>query len=126
MQDNNNSSKKIWIVDDDRPILDAIDIVLKDAGYETRVFDSGIKLKQILEISRPDLILLDILLSGESGVEVCKELKHHDEHRDIPVILMSADMHLDKKYEDAGANNYLKKPFDIDALVELVEQHINP
>ncbi len=120
-----SKTKKVWIVDDDKPILDAVDIVLKEAGYETRIFENSKKLMQILSITKPDLILLDILLSGESGIDVCRNLKNDEDFQKIPVILMSADMHLDKKYQDAKANSYLKKPFDIDALVDLVEQNLS-
>ena len=115
--------KKIMVVDDDESILEVMHIVLEGEGYdvETRV---NVQSLQELDGELPDMILLDVLLSGEDGTEICKRLKSQQETRDIPIILLSAHSSAGKTARECGADAFLDKPFDIDVLVEMVKQHL--
>ena len=114
---------RILIVDDDLAILEALDIMLQDAGYETETSTkNGEYVDQSLKMQRPDLIVLDILLSGHDGRAICKKLKSREATRHIPVILVSAHPNAEKSAFEAGADDFLAKPFDIDDLLAKVER----
>jgi CheY-like chemotaxis protein len=117
------SMKRILVIDDDLMILAALDMVLQDAGYETEVSPkNGEFIEQSLQRQHPDLIVLDILLSGHDGRTICKNLKSEDATKHIPIILMSAHPNAEKTAYEAGANYFLAKPFDIDALLDKIEE----
>ena len=114
--------KKILIVDNEECILEALGFILNDAGYKVETcLEIGIlKVKK----SSPDLILLDMRLSGKNGGEIARKLKSDKGTKRIPVILISAstiNAEMIKKY---GADDYIQKPFDIDFLLKKVEKYI--
>lgn len=111
----------IWIIDDDPGILEVTEIVLQEAGYHVKVINNILAIDEFLQEKKPDLILLDILMSGFDGRDVAKKLKGNPETAKIPIIMMSADTHIEQKSQEAGADSYIRKPFDISALEELVK-----
>jgi CheY-like chemotaxis protein len=115
--------KKIMIIDDDESILEVMHIVLEGEGYQVETSLNVQPLRQ-LDGELPDLILLDVLLSGEDGIEVCKRLKSQEKTRDIPIILLSAQSGASRTARDSGADAFLDKPFDLDVLVEMVREHL--
>jgi len=115
--------KKIMVIDDDESILEVMHIVLEDEGYEVET-SVNVQPLQRVNGNLPDLILLDVLLSGEDGIEVCKRLKSQEKTKDIPVILLSAHSSASKTAQDCGADAFLDKPFDLDVLVEMVKEHL--
>jgi DNA-binding response OmpR family regulator len=116
-------NEHVWVVDDQQDILDVVQIVLDDAGYQTNIYLNSASLQQPME-SPPDLILLDILLSGEDGRVICQQLKSREQTRHIPVILLSAHFNAAKALEECGADDFLAKPFHIDELVNMVKKYL--
>jgi DNA-binding response OmpR family regulator len=115
--------KRILIVDDDLAILDAMEMMLQDAGYETVTSTRGGEhIEQAIGDNPPHLIILDILLSGHDGRLICKRLKGQQATRHIPVILVSAHPDAEKTALEAGADDFLEKPFNIDDLLGKVER----
>jgi DNA-binding response OmpR family regulator len=114
--------KKILVVDDDPDILEVIHLILNVKGYEVRVEKNGENLLQMKE-DLPDLLLLDIWMSGIDGRDICRQLKSRQETKDLPVIMLSANIDIKKMTADCGATDYLAKPFDINALVGIIEKH---
>jgi DNA-binding response OmpR family regulator len=115
--------KRILVVDDDLAILEALDITLRDAGYETETSaKNGEYVEQSLRRQLPDLMILDILLSGHDGRDICKTVKSLEETKGIPVILISAHPDAEGTAYDAGADDFLSKPFDIDDLLARVQR----
>lgn len=116
---------KILVVDDDANILDALKFMLEDAGYkvETVGKNGGVINKEIRD-DRPDLILLDVLLSGHDGRDICKNLKGQKATKNIPVIMISAHPDAEKTSLQAGANFFLPKPFEVDMLLAKIEKYI--
>ena len=112
-------SKKVLVIDDDEDILDIIEIVLKDEGYEVIASRSGNIINEVSTI-QPELILLDDRMAGTKGHELCKTLKMEQLTRQIPVILISASTGLKQMSIDCMADNYIEKPFDIAYLCEVV------
>jgi DNA-binding response OmpR family regulator len=119
------TNKTVWIVDDDEAILEAVQAVVEEEGYDTIAFKQVGPLHKELLMSKPDLILLDILLSGADGRTVCKEIKNNSDTKDIKVVLMSANSNLEKDTIDSRADSYIKKPFDIDELIHKIETNLS-
>ena len=115
--------KKIMIADDDPAILDAIGIVLEYEGYEVQSTPNGAELLT-MESGFPDLLLLDIWMSGIDGRDICKYLKQKESTSKVPIVLISASKDIERSAMEAGADDFLAKPFDINALLEKIEKHI--
>jgi CheY-like chemotaxis protein len=118
--------KTVWIVDDDHGILDVIKIILEQEGYNAVVISEPMDIfGKIKQDSLPDVILLDVLMSGIDGRDVGKQLKQNPKTQHIPIIIMTADIQIENKAKDAMADAYIKKPFDIDDLLAIVKKNIH-
>ncbi len=113
----------IYIVEDDRNIRELEEYALKNSGYEVTGFESGQELYVALKVKKPKLIILDIMLPGESGLDILKKLRSSSETKRTPVILVTAkSSELDKvKGLDSGADDYIAKPFGIMEMVSRVK-----
>lgn len=116
--------KTILIADDDKAIVDSISAILDISGYEVLKVPDGTSVIEAVK-ALPDLILLDIQMPGHSGPTVCRQLKRQASTKDIPVIIVSASMDIRQKAEEAGADDYLEKPFDMDVLQQKVFNLLN-
>ena len=112
--------KKVLIIDDDPDILEVLQLTLEMAGYTTKTNLHGEELFNEVSAFKPDIVLLDILLSGSDGRVLCKQLKSDDATKGIPVILISAHPSAQKNIAEVGANDFIAKPFDIDDLITRV------
>lgn len=109
--------KRLLIVDDEPDIIEFLRIILEDEGYEVVMSDKGEFLEQLHNGGLPHLILVDVLLSGKDGREVVKYLKSQQETKHIPVIMFSAHPSAQEMAWQAGAEDFLAKPFVIDDLL---------
>ncbi len=117
-------NNKILIVDDDEGILEAISVMLQMEGYEVFIATrNGPPLYKMIRENKPNLILLDILLSGVDGRDVCKELKKNPISKDIPVIMVSAHFNAGINFHEYGAQAFLAKPFDINELLVNIQAY---
>lgn len=114
--------KTIMIADDDPAILDALEMLLQDEGYNVVTSSNGDTFQKVNE-TLPDLLLLDIWMSGEDGREVAKVLKKEKSTKHIPIVMISASKDIDKSARDSGADDFLAKPFEIDELLTLVTKY---
>jgi two-component system nitrogen regulation response regulator GlnG len=114
----------VWIIDDDRSIRWVLEKTLENAGLEVRAFDSANEIGDLLERQRPDVILTDIRMPGQSGLDLLRTI--HDHAPEIPVIIMTAHTDLESAVASyrGGAFEYLPKPFDVDEAVGLVRRAI--
>lgn len=103
---------KILVVEDDIDILSVISMSLKDEGYEVEGTLNGDETITRTEKFKPDLVIMDIYLSGTNGKEICKKLKTGQKTKNIPVILISAGTQLRSTVKECGADGFLSKPFD--------------
>jgi DNA-binding response OmpR family regulator len=110
-------------VDDDPGIVDAIGTFLEYEGYQVSSSYSGNTILNMKE-SFPDLLLLDIWLSGSDGRDICKQLKQKDDTKEIPIIMISASRDIGPSALDAGADDFLAKPFDMDVLIQKINKYI--
>lgn len=106
------TKQKILVVDDDLDILSVVTISLKDKGYEVEGTLNGDETIKRVEEFKPDLIIMDIYLSGTNGKEICKKLKQTKKTRSIPIILISASAQLRDTVRECGANGFINKPFE--------------
>lgn len=112
----------IYCVEDERNIRELIVYTLETSGFQARGFSSGAELFQELALEKPELILLDIMLPGEDGLEILKKLKTSTNTKEIPVIMVTArGAEYDKVLGlDSGADDYISKPFGMMEFVARV------
>ena len=115
--------KKILIADDDAGIVDAMQILLEDEGYEVITTLDGEKVYEMYK-QNPDLVFLDIWMSGINGSTVCKKLKADEATKNIPVIMFSANRDTAEIATQCGADGFLSKPFEIKELLEIVKKYL--
>jgi len=118
-----NSQKKILVVDDDPDILAFIEAMLEDAGYTVKTIDKGDYLEQLQAGGAPQVIVLDMLLSGSDGRKIISQLKSQEETRRIPIILTSAHPSAEKEALAYGADDFLAKPFEMDDFLAKVAKY---
>lgn len=116
-------SKKILIVEDDEDISMVEEAYLEAAGFETRIVPDGEKVQELLEQESFDLMLLDLMLPGKSGYEVCREVR---DKVDIPILMVTARTESVDKIRGLGlgADDYIAKPFDPAELVARVNANL--
>jgi len=119
-----DTKKKILVADDNPAILDALKIMLEEEGYVVETTVDGATIQDIKE-SLPDLLLLDIWMSGVNGRDVCKLLKSSATTKHIPVIMISAARETEQIAKDAGADDFISKPFQMEHLLAIVAKYIN-
>ena len=113
------SKQKILIVDDDNNIAELISLYLTKECFETKIVNDGEQALREFDSFHPDLLLLDLMLPGIDGYQVCRELRHTS---DVPIIMLSANGEtIDKVLGlELGADDYIIKPFDAKELVARV------
>ncbi|MCZ4242658.1 response regulator [Pedobacter punctiformis] len=117
-------NKKILIADDDEGIVDAVTMILEVMGYEVEhTYDGGTVIDAVK--SKPDLIMLDIWMSGHDGRDICKALKNNPDYKEIPILMISASRDIKQSALDAGANDFMEKPFEMDSLLNKVNLLLN-
>jgi DNA-binding response OmpR family regulator len=118
-------SKKILIVDDNVLMIEVMTYVLMNYGYEVVSLTNGDEVFTSIKTSHPDLVILDSILPGISGKEICQLIKLNKTTQNLPVIMCSGDDTIDESLKQQGApNDILHKPFDITCLIEMVEYQL--
>ena len=115
---------EILIVENDGATADMLRTLFEMEGYTAQVLVSGKCVLPRLEKSHPDLILLDVLLAADDGRAIAKEIKAQSTTSHIPIVMVSASGRLEETARAAGANTFLRKPFDIDTLLQTVRSEI--
>jgi DNA-binding response OmpR family regulator len=117
--------KKVLILDDNTDILEILTILLIEVGYEIKCLAAADRIFEEIKEFKPDLILLDVMLTNMDGLAICKDIKENILTSFLPVILMSGKQDLaDYLHIEGGPDDYLAKPFDIDILLSKVEEHL--
>jgi CheY-like chemotaxis protein len=117
-----SDKKKILIVDDNDDIVTTYRVVLDRMGYDVIVVRDGREVLDVITDVKPDLVLLDVLLPGLSGSEVCRVIK--ETSRDIPVVAITASLSAQtrERMESVGADGFLLKPIDVSDLNRVIKQ----
>lgn len=113
----------IFCVEDDSNIRELVVYTLESTGFQARGFEDGSSFLEALALETPELVLLDIMLPGEDGLEILKKLKNSSKTKDIPVIMVTAKgSEYDKVVGlDSGADDYVTKPFGMMELISRIK-----
>lgn len=118
------NSAKILVVEDELKLAQFIELELKYEGYEVTVVNDGLSGLSAARESHPDLIILDWMLPGISGLELCRRLRQTGDR--VPVVLLTAKDEISDRVAglDAGADDYVVKPFSVEELLARVRAHL--
>ena len=119
------SSKTILICDDDEGILDMLEVILAESGFEAVPVKNSLHIYDEIARKQPDLILLDLWMPVLSGDQVIRALRKSPQTKDVPVIVISASREGEHIASAAGATDFIAKPFDLDLLVHKVKTLTN-
>ena len=117
-------SLKLLLVDDEVNLVDPMAYTLQQKGFETAVAYNGQQALRLFESEDPDLILLDVLLSGKDGREIALKLKKQEITKHIPIVMMSDHPTAHKTIHDYLADDFIDKPFDIEFLMNKIKAHM--
>ncbi|KGY08246.1 MULTISPECIES: response regulator [Vibrio] len=122
-----NPDGPLLLVVDDEPVnLRVLDSFLRLEGYRVQTAKDGLEAFEKLETEKPELVLLDIMMPGMSGYQVCEKLRQNYDHAQLPVIMLTALNQADDRLRgfEAGANDYLSKPFNKQELAARIRAHL--
>lgn len=116
---------KILVVDDDNALREMVGIVLEAEGFEISYHDAGSGALEAFKSAEPDLVLLDVMLPGKDGIEVCKEIRANS---GTPIIMLTAKTESEDVVRglEAGADDYVVKPFDPVVLLARIRARLRP
>ena len=118
----NTPGKRILVIDDDPDIGAMLKMMLEFKGYRALVIERGEKIKILINKDPVDLIILDMLLSGVNGTDICSNLKKDSTTSNIPVIMISAHPNARELCEAAGADSFIAKPFDMHDMLSRITE----
>ncbi len=114
-------NQKILLLDDNKDLLQIVQIILKGQGYETVLASCIEEATQKIRIHKPALILMDVFISDQDGREFCNQLKHDGETSNIRVIMMSGYDNSLGLMSQVSADDFMQKPFDYTDLLNRVQ-----
>ena len=109
---------KILIIDDDPDVRSLMNSLMKKQGYEVQTASRREEAMNILKQFQPSVILLDVLLSGSDGRELCQEIKAIEKMKNIPVIMFSAHPGAGENIGSYGADDFISKPVNTEVLLK--------
>jgi DNA-binding response OmpR family regulator len=117
----------IMLVDDDESLIALTGLILKRAGYTIQQAYDGYQALEALADQMPDLFIVDVMMPGMDGFELCRQLRAKPETAQHPIILLSARTDQDSIFEglSSGANLYLGKPIPPDELIARIKEFLN-
>ena len=121
-----NKNRDVLIAADNPAIVEALSLMLEDVGYSIRTLQTGASFETMLDMIQqdvPGVLLLDIWMSGKDGRDICKHLKNQETTCNIPIILVSANSDLQRIAKEAGADDYLAKPFGMKEVIAKVGKY---
>lgn len=122
----NDAKKTILIVDDEPDIVETIRFLVESEGFASLIAYDGEEALKIAKESRPDLIILDVMLPKINGYKVSRLLKFDAKYKDIPILMVTARTQEEDRLigEETGANEYITKPFDIESILEKINTYL--
>ncbi|HEY5406355.1 MAG TPA: response regulator [Ginsengibacter sp.] len=112
---------RIYVIDDDMDLLKVVKTLLIKRGFDVQTFSDWELASNSMKIFEPQLILLDVFLSGIDGLDVCQKLKASPFTKHIPILLFSAFPRIaESAIHDYGADDFIAKPFEVGDLIQKV------
>lgn len=116
---------KILIIDDDPDVRTLMNSLMQKQGYEVETASRKDEVFSKLHAFQPSVVLLDVLLSGADGREICQEIKLNEETRHIPVLMFSAHPGAAENIDSYGADDFISKPFNTGVLLDKLERLVS-
>ncbi|HET8855799.1 MAG TPA: response regulator [Salinimicrobium sp.] len=114
--------KHILIVDDDPGIGEMLKTLLELNDFEATHIEQPDGIEELIKKNKTDLVLLDMLISGVDGTEVCSQLRKDKEVSETPILMMSALHEAGIKCKNSGADDFIAKPFEMEDLLKKIDQ----
>ena len=111
---------KLLIIDDDEDISAMLFLLLRSKNFDVEVVIKSEDIFYKIKSYQPDIILLDVFLTGYDGRVICKQLKFHPDYKHIPVIMVSGDDEVLQTAQQYGANDFIQKPFEAEDLLSKI------
>lgn len=115
---------RILIVDDDPDILRVMETLLTMKGFSVESTSCGDAIFDKIESFKPDLILMDVLISGKDGRLLCQEIKSNENLRHLPVLMISAHPGAAANIQEYGADGFIPKPFKVNFLINMINEQL--
>jgi len=122
---NNKEQVDIILLDDDKDICVMVQAMLNFSGYKVQSLSLPAQLNEVLAGYTPRMLLMDMLLSGTDGRDVCRRLKDDPATSHIKIMMMSAHPDADWSCRQAGADDFIPKPFDMDQFIAKVKSQLD-
>lgn len=113
----------IVLAEDDPGIVEVVKMILEEEGYTVNTAVTKKEIESIIKAQIPDLFFLDILLSGITGKEIAEVIRSHPKTKSIPIVMLSANSNIEEIAKEAGATDFLQKPFEIEDLLSMVKKY---
>ena len=120
-----SKQKKILVVDDETDILEFLQDLLEGEGYSVSITNEAEYVEKLDAGGLPDLILIDVFLSGRDGRKIVKHLKSQEATRHVPVIMFSAQTSVEETVKVAGADDFVAKPFELDEVLAKIAKLVS-
>ena len=123
MADGDEAAQTVLVVDDDEDIRTVVSHNLESEGYVVLTAEGGDQAMEIINVQRPDLVILDIMMPVRDGYDVLAEIRGSTETADLPVVLLTAKRAESDIWEgwSSGADYYMTKPFEVGELMRFVK-----
>ncbi|MCC6606435.1 MAG: response regulator [Anaerolineae bacterium] len=110
----------VLVVDDEPLTQDLLRLMLEPAGFRVTGAEHGLEALQKIQQSKPDIMILDVMMPHMDGITVCRKIRSNPETADLPIVMLSGKTHLNAVEEgiEAGANRYLAKPMSRNDLIQ--------
>jgi DNA-binding response OmpR family regulator len=112
------AKKKVLVIDDDEAVLDVMKEALVYEGFDVKIADKADDIQGMISTYSPDVLLIDYILNGINGGEICHQIKENNRTGKLPVIIVSAYPKVLTSLGLYGCDKFIPKPFDLDDLVE--------
>jgi DNA-binding response OmpR family regulator len=116
---------KILVVDDDLDILSLVQVILSMNNFTVEAISRWEDISNKIAEFKPNLVLLDVMLGGADGRDICRNLQTQAATKDIPVVLFSANPEMGKYIKDCMAKDFVAKPFEMAQLLKTVRTYVN-
>jgi DNA-binding response OmpR family regulator len=117
--------KKILVIEDEYDIMALVKIILENEGYSVCTMSNAEHYQTKVRAACADLVLLDLNIGGFNGGIICDYIKGQNDLKNIPVVIMSANINAEQAKKDCGAEDLIKKPFDLNSFIHTVKQYAN-
>lgn len=114
--------KKVLLIDDDTDLLEVLASALSYFGFEVKTSNHPDDIHSLITVHQPDLVILDYIMDGANGGELCAELKKKEDTKNLPVIILSAYDKVIKSLGNYGCDAFISKPFDMVDLVNNIKE----